>query len=125
MCDENHKAALFKELGASPASMESSRIIDACSMIGDHVLQQADAQQAYTQATLEATPTWVSLPEDARPAEWNRFRNPVCPLRLALQGIPMRGRTGEITATSPCFRAASLPLRIGPVCIGIPLRVSC
>jgi hypothetical protein len=56
--DENHQAALFRELGANPASMDALRVIDAYAMLPGNVLEQADAQQAYTQAKLEGTPTW-------------------------------------------------------------------
>ena len=40
--DENHQAALFRVLGAAPANMESSRVVDAFSLLPGHVLQQAD-----------------------------------------------------------------------------------
>ena len=50
--DEHHQAALIRELGAAPANMESSRIVDAYSLLPGHILQQAAAVQAYTQAEL-------------------------------------------------------------------------
>ena len=76
--DENHQAAFLQKLGASPASMDALRLVDAYSMLDGHVLEQADAQQAYTQAKLEGTPTWVSLPVEARRSSSQGYRNPVC-----------------------------------------------
>ena len=75
--DENHQAALYRELGAAPANMESSRIVDAYSLLPGHILQQADAAQAYTQVELKGAPTWVELPEDARPEASKSFKRPV------------------------------------------------
>ena len=74
--------------------MESSRIVDAYSLLPRHILQQADAAQAYTQAELKGVPTWVELPEDARPEAWKSFKRPVCPLRLACTDILTRGMLG-------------------------------
>ena len=56
-------------------------------------MEQADAEQAYTQANLGGAPTWVRLLEEAWPPEWKRkgFRDPVCPLDLALYGHPDAG----------------------------------
>ena len=65
--DEHRQAALFKELGAAPASMESSRVVDVYALLPGHVMQQADAEQAYTQAELQGARTWVEVPEDAMP----------------------------------------------------------
>ena len=89
--DEYHQQALFRELGANPASMDALRLVDAYSLLCGHVMEQADAQQAYTQAKLEGIPTWVSLPKEAWPSAWSEYRNPVCPLRLALYGHPDAG----------------------------------
>ena len=55
--DEYHQAALFRELGAKPASMDALRLVDAYALLEGHVMEQADAQQAYTQAKLEGIPT--------------------------------------------------------------------
>ena len=40
---------------------------------------------------MKGAPTWVELPEDARPEAWSSFKRPVCPLRLALYGHPDAG----------------------------------
>ena len=50
---QNWEAALFQDLGSSPASMETSKAADAYGSMLGHDLQQADAEQAYVQAFLE------------------------------------------------------------------------
>ena len=55
---------------------------------------QADAEQAYVQAVLTGTETWVCLPPEARigPAWANcQLKRPVVRLRLALYGHPDAG----------------------------------
>ena len=52
MRDEHHEAALFNELGSSPATLEGAKAVDAYGMLAGHDLQSADAKQAYTQALL-------------------------------------------------------------------------
>ena len=54
---------------------------------------QADAEQAYIQAKLSGTPTWVENPREEWPQEWidRGMIRPVCPLHLALYGHPDSG----------------------------------
>ena len=57
--DENWNAALFQELGSSPATMEAGKACDAFGLAPGHAVQQADAEQAYIQRKLGGdTPTW-------------------------------------------------------------------
>ena len=70
--DQYGAAAVFEELASSPAGMEASRFVDAYGlMVGEdgeeHDIEQADAEQAYTQAVLDAAwPTWVRVPKHMR-----------------------------------------------------------
>ena len=48
--DQNWEAALFQDLGSSPAAMEASRAADAYGMLPGHDIEVADADQAYTQS---------------------------------------------------------------------------
>ena len=91
--DENWDSAIFAELGSSPASMQAGKAVDAYGLLHGHSVQQADAEQAYIQSVLGGTPTWVRLPRERWPASWVKqgFRDPVCPLRLALYGHPDSG----------------------------------
>ena len=80
MHDEYHDHALFAELGSSPASMESGKILDAYGSEPGFSNQQADARQAYTQALFEGITTWVRIPRNRWPASWSKYRDPVCPI---------------------------------------------
>ena len=93
--DENADHAIFAELGSSPASMEAGKIIDVFGSQPGYAKQQADARQAYTQALFEGIATWVRLPRNRWPKAWTNYRDPVCPLRLALYGHPDSGGLWE------------------------------
>ena len=58
-----------------------------------HDIEQADAAQAYIQAPLKGTETWVQLPHEHWPEEWKRnaMHKPVVRLKLALYGHPDSG----------------------------------
>ena len=89
--DEFGDWAIFQELGSCPATMEAARCGDAYGLLPGHAVQQSDAEQAYTQAWLQGTPTWVRLPRDQWPESWAGMDDPVCPLHLALYGHPDSG----------------------------------
>ena len=59
--------------------------------------EQADGEQAYTQALMKGVDTWVELPRDRWPKEWvGKFSRPACRLRIALYGHPDSGGLWEI-----------------------------
>ncbi len=91
--DQNWEAAIFQELGSSPAAMEAGNSCDFYGLLPGHRSEQSDAEQAYTQSLLRGTPTWVILPKGRWPPEWVALglKNPVVPLRLALYGHPDAG----------------------------------
>ena len=96
--DENGHATLFTEQGSSASHLSASKLLDIVSMLPGNDGGQSDAPQAYTQALFnfgsgeKAVDTWVSLPKEEWPKEWNgRYRNPVVKLRLALYGHPLAG----------------------------------
>ena len=86
--DQNYDAAMFQDLGSAPATMEASKIADFFGCTPGHVVEVADAVQAYIQAEMQGTPTWVCLPEHERPAWWKKkyphMRQPVCRLKRAV-----------------------------------------
>ena len=52
----------------------------------------ADAEQAYVQALMSGTETWIRLPKHQWPEHWhNTYHDPVVPLKLALYGHPESG----------------------------------
>lgn len=89
--DQAGDYALFEELSSAPATMEAGKAVDAYGAVEGNVCQQADGTSAYTQALLGGVPTWVRLPRDRWPKGWEKFRDPVCTLRLALYGHPDAG----------------------------------
>ena len=54
--DENWEAAMFQELSSCPATMEASKSADCYGLLPGHAIQQADAEQAYTQSKLGGQP---------------------------------------------------------------------
>eukprot|EP00969_Alexandrium_andersonii_P057896 2550705-Alexandrium_andersonii.AAC.1 len=60
--DQNYDAAIFQDLGSTPATLGASRIADAYGSQRSFECEVADAEQQYVQAELKGTPTWVCLP---------------------------------------------------------------
>ena len=85
--DENSDHALFNEWGPSPASMEAAKLLDAFGSQPGFWKQQADAIQAYIQALFTGEPTWLSLPRNRWPKDWEKSCwQPMVPMLLALYG---------------------------------------
>ena len=95
--DQNMEAALFQDLGNTPATFDASRWADFYGCLPGHDVQMADAIQAYIQAKLTGTPCWVELPPEAWPKHVNLkgLRRPVCRLVKALYGHPDAGTMWE------------------------------
>ena len=87
--------AIFQYLGSSPATHDASRAADAYGAAADHVIEVADAEQAYVQAELKGTPTWVCLPPEERRGKAASMRRPVFRLKRALYGHPDAGTYWE------------------------------
>ena len=51
--DENYDVALFNELGSAPATMQAGKVVDAYGLQIGYVIEQADAEAAYTQCELK------------------------------------------------------------------------
>ena len=81
--------AVFQELSSSPATTEASKFNDFHGLLPDNESQVADAVQAYTQATLKGIETWVRLPRDQWLPGWDKMKDPVVRLVLALYGHPV------------------------------------
>jgi hypothetical protein len=109
--DENWDVALFQELGSAPATLEAGKACDAVGLADGHDVQQADAKQAYSQSRLGGdVPTWVRIPAERRPASWVKFRDPVCPLALALYSHPDAGGYWEQHCNSHLVSVGFTPI---------------
>ena len=97
--NQTSDAALFQDLGNSPATFEASRWADFLGCLDGLDVQMADAVQAYIQATLRGTPCWIELPAEAVPEDdkerWNQFKRPVVRLVKALYSHPDAGTFWE------------------------------
>ena len=99
--DENADVALFAELGSAPATMEAGKAVDAYGCQPGFTIEQNDGVQAYTQALMKGTDTWVELPPDRWPKAWvGKYKRPVVKLRIALYGHPDSGGLWEIHCES-------------------------
>jgi hypothetical protein len=66
--EENWDIAMFQELGSAPATMVAAKTCDLYGLLEGHVVENADATQAYTQSLLGGTNAWVSLSK--RSGQW-------------------------------------------------------
>ena len=67
MTGQSNEAAVFSDLGSSPASFEASRWADFYGSLKGDSGQTADAIQAYLQALLLGRKCWMELPPEAIP----------------------------------------------------------
>ena len=65
--DHNFDAAMFQDLRSLPSTMEAATFADFFGSSPGHVLETADAEQAYIQADMKGIPTWICHPPDQRP----------------------------------------------------------
>ena len=85
---------MFQDIGSSLASMQAGKFVDSYACFPGHACQQSDAEQAYVQAELKGTETWIALPKEAWPASWfDKKGNP--PIR------PTSGETQKGSLRSP------------------------
>ena len=113
---------VVQELGSCPATMEAARSAEAYGLMPGHDVQQADAEQAYTRAELDGTPTWVRLPRDQWPkqgVEWD-VRPRLPPPVLHFTAILTAADIGRCTAQS-IFEVSDLPKStLGHLAFGTP-----
>ena len=95
--DEEGAAAVYRELGANPTSVQGLNACMAYGALPGHQTTTADAIKAYVQAYLKSNyQTWIELPPELRPSWWRqRFARPVVLLLRALYGHPEAGGLWE------------------------------
>ena len=87
---------MFSETASTPATLEASRIADIYScFVGSelkngtpvkHTMQSRDVEQAYLQADLEGSDTYIMLPYEMWTPEMKKMKCPVFRLEKALYG---------------------------------------
>ena len=85
--------------GKEWSAIVASKGVDAYACIEGHIIQIADAEQAYIQADIKGTPTWIVTASEDRPKFWAekfpRIRNPALRMIRALYGHPDAGSYRE------------------------------
>jgi len=89
--NEKGQWIIYDEIGASPATAEASRVLDALGLQPGWDVECSDADSAYTQTTLKGPVTWVRLPKWLQPESWQHMVDPVCILHKNLYGHPLAG----------------------------------
>ena len=108
--DESNAWALFSEITSCPATMAAGKVADAYGLLPGNSLEVSDGESAYTQALLGGTKTWIRLPRDQWPKEWESMQDPVCPLVLALYGHPDAGGFWEQHCETQLKRVGFVPV---------------
>ena len=95
--DEEGAAAVYRELGANPTSVQGLNACMAYGALPGNATSAADAIKAYVQALLKSKyQTWIELPPELRPKWWrDKFVRPVVLLLRALYGHPEAGGLWE------------------------------
>ena len=95
--DEEGAAAVYRELGANPTSVQGLNACVAYGALPGNATSAADAIKAYVQALLKSKyQTWIELPPELRPKWWrDKFVRPVVLLLRALYGHPEAGGLWE------------------------------
>ena len=99
--NQNFEAALFQDLGNSPATFEAARWADFYGCLEGNDVQVADAIRAYIQALLGGVPCWAELPWEAWPKHLQEeitrrgLKRPMCRVNKALYGHPDSGTMWE------------------------------
>ena len=82
---QNYEAAIFQDLGSTPATLEGSRVADAFGVQENWATEVADAEQAYVQAELKGTETWVYIPPEGWP---DGMLSSICKMRGKSSALP-------------------------------------
>ena len=115
--------------------MDAGKCVDAYGCMEGNDIEQADAEQAYIQAELSGTETWVEIPEDAWPDDWwiypagvkpgtadavarraPKYERPVCKLLRALYGHPDSGTMWEVHCNKQVAKCGFEPIPSWPSC---------
>ena len=77
---------MLQELATTPTTLEASRYGDLLSCLPGNGVDGRDVQQAYLQADMEGTPTYIVLPKELWTLEMYKMNCPVSRLEKVLYG---------------------------------------
>ena len=94
--------SLYQEISASPITFQGSRTLRAYAALMGFVISSRDAKSAYLQSKLRREGmndprTWVALPRQFWPKEWEGMIRPMVELDLSLYGHPIAGNRWDGT----------------------------
>ena len=101
-------------MASTPTTLEPSCYSDLLACFPGNSVEGRDIQQAYLQAEMEGTPTYVVLPEELWTPEMYEMKrkggSPVFPLRKALYGHKNSGAYWQAFCDKQCKEAGFLPI---------------
>ncbi len=76
--EQDWNVALFQEMASTPTTLKASRYSDFDSLVDpSHSSESRDVQQAYLQAELSGSPTYICLPKELWSATMHKMKCPV------------------------------------------------
>ena len=99
---------MFQEMATTPTTLEASRYSDLLACFPNNSVDGRDVQQAYLQADMEGTPTYIVLPKELWTA-MHKMKFPVSRLRKALSGHKNSGAYWQDFCNKHCLVAGFKP----------------
>ena len=103
--DQNWDVAMFQELVTTPTTLAASRYSDLLSCLPGNGVEGRDVRQAYLQADMEGTPTYIVLPKELWTPEMYAMKCPVFRLEKALYGHKNSGAFWQMYCNEKCLAA--------------------
>ena len=116
---QNRDVAILQELAPQPATLEASGAADAYGCLDCHTIEQADVEQAYVQALMNGTPTYVRLPRHQWLEEWEgNTLIPLFPSNSHYMATLTPESTGRKLHSRPCRSKVLKTLKTGKAVVG-------
>ena len=97
-------------MAPTPTTLEASRYSDLLSCFPGNSVEGRDVEQAYLQADMEGTPTYIVLPKELWTPEMHKMRCPVFRLKKALYGHKNSGAFWQRFCNEKCLKADFRPI---------------
>ena len=108
--DQNWEVALFQEMATTLTTLEASRYSTFLGCLPGNSVEGRDVEQAYVQADMEGTPTYIVLPKELWTPEMHKMRCPVFRLEKALYGHKNSGAYWQKFCNAQCLKAGFRPI---------------